>query len=153
MGGPGGPGSGTGGGRFRNVLPQGADPFSLARNASCTAQAQDTAQPVLQMMRDYVKAYEAHEALPQTPNFNVTAHPQTTPPYWLDFEPIDLQTSPLAGRVRFIFACAYVAILTPEQAQARGIVTEKGVFFGYAPGVGIFRVLPRQLPAGGGTVR
>ncbi|MGH7661286.1 MAG: hypothetical protein ACRENA_10290, partial [Vulcanimicrobiaceae bacterium] len=153
MGGPGGPGSGTGGGRFRNVLPQGGDPFALARNANCTEQAQDTARPVLQMMRDYVKAYEARQPLPQTPNFTVTAHPGSTPPYWLDFEPTDLQSSPLAGRVRYIFACAYVAILTPQQAQDHGITTDKGVFFGYAPGVGIFRVLPRELPSGGGQVR
>ena len=155
MGGPGGPGSGTGGGRFRNALPQGGDPFALAHNAACNEQAQEVAKPVLDMMRGLATAYEAHQPLPPTPNFTVTPHqpPSGAPRYWLDVEPIDLQSSPLAGRVRFIFACSYVAILTPQQAQARGIVTDKGVFLGYAPGVGIFRVLPRELPAGGGSTR
>ncbi len=154
MGGPGGPGSGTGGGRFHNILPQGGDPFALAQNPACDAPAQDVARPVLQMLRDYVAAYEARRPLPATPNFTITAHPQpATPPYWLDVEPIDLAKSPLAGRVRDIFACGYIAVLTQQQARSRGIVTGKGVFLGYAPGVGIFRVLPRQLPPGGGGVR
>ena len=96
----------------------------------------------------------ARRPLPATPNFTITAHPQpATPPYWLDVEPIDLAKSPLAGRVRDIFACGYIAVLTQQQARSRGIVTGKGVFLGYAPGVGIFRVLPRQLPPGGGGVR
>ncbi len=56
-------------------------------------------------------------------------------------------------RFRAIFACEYIATLTPDQAKAKGIDTNGRVFMGYAPGVGIFGVQPRQLPQGGGSVR
>lgn len=57
------------------------------------------------------------------------------------------------GRFRAIFACTYLTQLTPEDAKAKGIDTNGRVFFGYAPGVGIFGVRPKQLPSGGGSVR
>ncbi len=56
-------------------------------------------------------------------------------------------------RFRAIFACEYIAILTPDQAKAKGIDTTGRVFMGYAPGIGIFGVQPRQLPQGGGSLR
>lgn len=56
-------------------------------------------------------------------------------------------------RFRAIFACEYIALLTPDQAKAKGIDTNGRVFMGYAPGIGIFGVQPRQLPQGGGSVR
>jgi len=156
LGGPGGPGSGTGGGRLRNVLPAGGDPFGLASNQYCDAHAQDVARPVLQMLRGYVGAYEAHKTLPATTGFTITTHTisgQNKPAYWLDLEPENLQSSILSGRVRSLFACSYITTLGADQAQARGIETTSRVFLGYAPGIGIFSVVPRQLPPGGGNAR
>ncbi len=156
LGGPGGPGSGTGGGRFRNVLPPGGDPFGLATNTNCDAQAQDIARPVLQMLRAYVGAYESHKTLPSTNGFTITMHTlpsQNKPAYWLDLEPENLQSSILSGRVRSLFACSYITTLGADQAKARGIETTSRVFLGYAPGIGIFSVVPRQLPPGGGSAR
>jgi hypothetical protein len=56
-------------------------------------------------------------------------------------------------RFRAVFACEYITLLTAEQAKEKGIETNGRVFMGYAPGVGIFGVLPRQLPQGGGSLR
>lgn len=56
-------------------------------------------------------------------------------------------------RFRAIFACEYIATLTPDEAKAKGIDTQGRVFMGYAPGIGIFGVMPRQLPQGGGSLR
>lgn len=56
-------------------------------------------------------------------------------------------------RFRAILACEYIATLTPDQAKAKGIDTNGRVFMGYAPGIGIFGVQPRQLPQGGGSLR
>ena len=56
------------------------------------------------------------------------------------------------ARFRAVFACTYLARLAPDDAKAKGIDTNGRVFFGYAPGIGLFGVQPRQLPAGGGSV-
>ncbi|HTX03010.1 MAG TPA: TonB-dependent receptor, partial [Candidatus Acidoferrales bacterium] len=56
-------------------------------------------------------------------------------------------------RFRAIIACEYIAVLTPDEAKAKGIDTNGRVFMGYAPGIGIFGVQPRQLPQGGGSLR
>ncbi|MBV8150291.1 MAG: hypothetical protein JOY59_01940, partial [Candidatus Eremiobacteraeota bacterium] len=63
------------------------------------------------------------------------------------------QANPNAARFRAIFACEYIATLTPDEAKAKGIDTNGRVFMGYAPGIGIFGVQPRQLPQGGGSLR
>ena len=56
-------------------------------------------------------------------------------------------------RFRAIIGCTYIADLTTEEAKAKGIDTNGRVFMGYAPGIGIFGVQPRQLPQGGGSLR
>ena len=56
-------------------------------------------------------------------------------------------------RFRAILACEYIATFTPDEAKAKGIDTSGRVFMGYAPGIGIFGVMPRQLPQGGGSLR
>ncbi|MBV8423774.1 MAG: hypothetical protein JO349_01180 [Candidatus Eremiobacteraeota bacterium] len=56
-------------------------------------------------------------------------------------------------RFRAILACEYIATFTPDEAKAKGIDTNGRVFMGYAPGIGIFGVMPRQLPQGGGSLR
>ncbi|MBV8602150.1 MAG: TonB-dependent receptor [Candidatus Eremiobacteraeota bacterium] len=61
--------------------------------------------------------------------------------------------NPNAGRFRAILACQYFTPFTQEEANAKGIVTNGRVFLGYAPGIGIFGVQPRQLPQGGGSLR
>ena len=143
-GGPGGPGSGTGGGRGRNVnvRPPGTDPFALATsNPFCDAKAQTIVRPVVESLRAYVTAYERNAPRPPTPGFRVVAHSLpagSAIPYWLDIGP--QRPNPNAGKSRAIFACEYIAPLTPDQAKAKGIVTDERVFMGYAPGIGIFTV-------------
>jgi hypothetical protein len=58
-----------------------------------------------------------------------------------------------AGRFRAIFACEYIARLTPDEAKKNGIDVQGRLGMGYAPGIGIFAVVPRQLPQGGGSLR
>ncbi|MGH7661433.1 MAG: hypothetical protein ACRENA_11045 [Vulcanimicrobiaceae bacterium] len=56
-------------------------------------------------------------------------------------------------RFRAIFACEYIARLTTDEAKAKGIDVQGRLGLGYAPGVGIFAVTPRELPQGGGSLR
>lgn len=143
-----------------NVLPPGGNPFSLATdNPLCNAEAQAIAKPLLDGLRAYVAAYEAHATLPPTTGFVVTAHRNEAAgvPYWLEIRPEGFrppeerrQTEP---RFRAIFACEYIARLTQDEAKARGIDVRGRLGMGYAPGVGIFAVIPRQLPQGGGSLR
>ena len=142
-GGPGGPGSGTGGGRWQHTLPAGGDPLGLAPDADCDAGAKRAAQPFLQVLRGYVTAYEARKALPSTPGYKITAHPATAnsqPRYWLDIEPENVAKVVASGQVVAIFKCSYITTFARAEARDRGIAPSGNIFLGYAPHVGIFSV-------------
>jgi hypothetical protein len=89
-----------------------------------------------------------------SPNVAISGAPVATPP---PPSPQPSATPRLRGagpaRFRAIVACGYISLVTADEAKAKGIVTNGRVFMGYAPGVGIFGVLPRQLPQGGGSLR
>ena len=84
-------------------------------------------------------------------NVAITGAPVVTP------SPAATPSRPRQGegpeRFRAIFACEYIARLTPEEAKSKGIDVQGRLGLGYAPGVGIFAVIPRQLPQGGGSLR
>jgi hypothetical protein len=81
---------------FRNMgtplpPPPGADPLGLATSrASCDADAQKAAKPVLDELRGYITAYEAKSTLPVLRAFDVTPHAGALDPkipYYLELRP------------------------------------------------------------------
>jgi hypothetical protein len=80
-------------GGFRLQLvppPAGVDPLSLATSrASCTADMQTSAKPVLDALHAYVTAYEAKAPLPTLDLLDVVAHPLVGEPipYYLELRP------------------------------------------------------------------
>ncbi len=63
------------------------------------------------------------------------------------------QGNPQFQVFRAFLGCAYLTALSSDEAQAKGIIVQRGrpaVY--YAPGTGLFVVRPPQLPQGGGSL-
>ncbi len=65
-----------------------------------------------------------------------------------------LRTNPAAIAFRSFTSCAYLSVLTAQEAAAKGIATEPGrPGLVYVPGIGLTFVRPPELPKGGGSVK
>jgi hypothetical protein len=158
--------------------PPGADPLSLATSRTgCTAEAQAAARPVLDEIRAYVHAVEAHEnALPTIRYLGVTQHTTSADPkvpYYLELRPVipklqssndglpedpeealrRLSASPEFKASKAITACAYFSVWTTAEAKTHGVEVQggrPGIF--YIPSVGLVGVRRAELPEGGGSL-
>ena len=62
--------------------------------------------------------------------------------------------SPVVRGLRAFIGCAYVTILSADDAKAKGIAPEGGRFaFYYVPKIGLLFVQARELPQGGGSLK
>jgi len=65
-----------------------------------------------------------------------------------------LRNTPAAIAFRSFTSCAYLSVLTAQEAAAKGIATEAGrPRLVYVPGIGLTFVRPPELPKGGGNVK
>jgi len=65
-----------------------------------------------------------------------------------------LRNTPAAIAFRSFTSCAYLSVLTAQEAAAKGIATEAGrPGLVYVPGIGLTFVRPPELPKGGGNVK